>query len=64
MPYLEDGSYEPGGGWVAGHDFDPSDPEEMEIMHAVWEQEKHDSIRQLEDENARLRGELEDRRGE
>lgn len=58
MPYLEDGSYEPGGGWVAGVDFDPSDPDEMEVMHAVWENEKYDRIRHLETENARLRNEL------
>lgn len=58
MPYREDGFYESGGGWVAGVDFDPSDPDEMEIMHAVFEKEKYDRISQLEQENARLRGEL------
>lgn len=58
MPHLEDGSYESGGGWVAGDDFDPNDPDEMDVMHAVWEREKYDRIRHLEDENARLRSEL------
>ena len=60
MPYREDGSYESGGGWVAGVDFDPSDPDEMEIMSAVFEKEKYDRIHQLEAENARLREALED----
>lgn len=58
MSLREDGSYEPGAGWVAGVDFDPSDPDEMEVMHAVWEQEKHDRIRQLKSEKERLRNEL------
>jgi hypothetical protein len=42
-------------GWVAGVDFDPSDPEEMEVMHLVWDRERYDSIARLEAENARLR---------
>lgn len=58
MPLREDGSYEPGSGWVAGVDFNPSDPDEMDVVRAVWEQEKHDRIRQLESENQRLRNEL------
>lgn len=61
MPHREDGYYESGAGWVPGVDFDPSDRDEMEIMEVVWEKEKHDRIRELEDENARLRGQLEDR---
>jgi hypothetical protein len=63
MPHREDGFYEQGGGWVAGVDFDPSDPDEMEIMHAVWDQEKHDKIRLLEDENERLRQALNEKNG-
>jgi hypothetical protein len=27
-------------GWVAGEDFDPSDPEEMEVMHLVWDRDE------------------------
>jgi hypothetical protein len=42
-------------GWVAGEDFDPSDPEEMETMRLVWDRERHDKIARLEAENARLR---------
>jgi hypothetical protein len=42
-------------GWVAGEDFDPSDPEEMEAMHLVWDRERHETIARLEAENARLR---------
>lgn len=58
MPMREDGSYEQGDGWVAGVDFVPSDPDEMDMMHAVWQGERHDRVRQLEAENARLRNEL------
>lgn len=57
MPYTEDG-YVEGGGWIPGEDFDPSDPDEMEVMHAVWEQEKYDRMRQLERENEDLRSAL------
>jgi hypothetical protein len=50
----EDG-YVQGDGWVPGVDFDPTDPEEMEVMKVVWEREKFDRIHALEEENARLR---------
>jgi hypothetical protein len=62
VPYREDGFFEKEG-WVAGEDFDPHDPDEMEIMHAVWDGEKHDRMRQLESENERLRQELGEARG-
>lgn len=55
MPYTEDG-YVQGDGWVPGVDFDPSDPEEMEVMRDVFERERMDSVRHLQQENARLRG--------
>ncbi|ASR75982.1 hypothetical protein J4U02_gp117 [Mycobacterium phage Aziz] len=54
MPMTEDG-YVQGDGWVAGIDFDPRDPEEMEIMRDVWDREKFDRTRQLERENEILR---------
>lgn len=57
MPMYED-HYEPGGGWVPGVDFDPSDQDEMEVMRLVWEKEKYDRMEQLERENRRLREEL------
>lgn len=57
MPMYED-HYEPGGGWVAGVDFDPSDQDEMEVMQVVWEQEKYDRIAQLEKEVQSLRAAL------
>ena len=41
MPYTEDG-YVEGDGWIPGEDFDPYDQDEMEIMRAVWAQEKAD----------------------
>jgi hypothetical protein len=42
-------------GWVVGVNFDPSDPDEMEVMDLVWDRERHDRIAYLERENARLR---------
>ena len=45
-----------GEGWVPGVDFDPHDPDEMEIMHVVWEGERLSAIERLEKENSRLRG--------
>ena len=41
-------------GWVPGVDFDPHDPDEMEVMKVVWEQEKFDRLRELERENVAL----------
>lgn len=57
MPMLED-RYEPGGGWIPGEDFDPHDPDEMEVMALVWQRERHDRMAQLQRENERLRAEL------
>ena len=57
MPYTEDG-YVEGGGWVAGVDFDPRDPDEMEVISLVFEREKYDRMAQLERENARLRAQV------
>ena len=45
-------------GWVPGVDFDPHDPDEMEIMKVVWEQEKYDRMARLERENRSLRERL------
>jgi len=59
MPYLEDGQYVQGDGWVPGVDFDPSDPDEMEVMQHVWAKERAESISALQEENSRLRGLLE-----
>jgi hypothetical protein len=55
MPMTEDG-YVEGDGWIPGVDFDPHDSDEMEVMEHVWAQEKHDRMRQLEEENEMLRG--------
>lgn len=60
MPYTEDG-YIQGDGWVAGIDFDPSDPDEMDVMRHVWEQERHDRLQVLERENDSLRTALYDK---
>ncbi len=54
MPMHED-HYDGGDGWVPGVDFDPSDQDEMEIMHVVWEKEKYDKIASLEREIEELR---------
>jgi len=47
-------------GWVPGVDFDPRDPDEMEIMHVIWEGERLSAIERLERENAHLRGIIEE----
>lgn len=26
--------------WIPGENFDPNDPDEMEIMHVIWERER------------------------
>ena len=62
MPMTEDG-YVEGDGWIPGEDFDPHDPDEMEVMEHVWAQEKHDRMRQLEEENDRLRDMVRQKRG-
>jgi hypothetical protein len=41
-------------GWVAGVDFDPSDPHEMEVMDLVWERERLDELARLREENETL----------
>lgn len=53
--------YQPyeGEGWAVGHDFDPSDQDEMEVMRLVFEKERYDRIRELERENNLLRALLE-----
>lgn len=55
MPMTEDG-YVQGDGWVAGVDFDPRDPEEMEIMAVIFEGERLSALDRLQSENDRLRG--------
>lgn len=62
MPHREDGFYE-SEGWAPGADFDPHDPDEMEIMAVVWEKEKYDRMSQLERENEQLRQQLDEARG-
>lgn len=54
MPYTEDG-YVEDLVWVPGVDFDPYDHDEMEVMKVVWENERHDRMKQLERENESLR---------
>lgn len=44
--------------YVAGHDFDPSDPDDVEAVRAATENDAHARIEALEEENARLRAEL------
>lgn len=48
--------YQPyeGDGWCVGYDFDPSDPDEMEVMEIVWEKERLSRMELLERENVRL----------
>lgn len=48
--------------WVPGENFDPHDPDEMEVMRHVWAQERADRIAALERENAQLRAELREAR--
>lgn len=54
----------PNNGWTPGVDFDPSDPEEMEIMEIVFANEKSDAkdreIQKLKHRNAALRATLEE----
>ena len=57
MPMTEDG-YVPGDGWIPGEDFDPHDPDEMEIMEHVFAKEKMDAMERLQRENEELRRQL------
>lgn len=45
-------------GWCPGIDFDPSDPDEMEVMQLVWEREKFDAMERLRRECEQLRERL------
>jgi hypothetical protein len=47
--------YESGGGWVPGENFDPNDPEEMEIMREVWDRERADAVSRTQRESEDLR---------
>ncbi len=42
-------------GWVPGVDFDPTDPDEMEVMELVWDRERADTVDRLRADNERLR---------
>jgi hypothetical protein len=42
-------------GWVPGVDFDPHNPDEMEVMREVWAREGATRTTRLERENDRLR---------
>lgn len=44
--------------WTPGVDFDPTDPDEMEIMHLVWGREQASRVAALQRENQRLRERL------
>ena len=44
--------------FIPGVDFDPSDPDECEHVRMASESDAHARIRQLEEENARLRAQL------
>jgi hypothetical protein len=44
--------------FVPGVDFDPWDPEEVEIVGLATEIHRHDKMRRLEEENSRLRARL------
>jgi len=46
--------------WIPGENFDPHDPDEMEIMHHIWEGDRMRYMERLENENARLRGLVEE----
>ena len=50
--------------FIGGIDFDPTDPEEVEIVKLATERDAHDRMRALEDENHRLRMELAALRGD
>lgn len=45
--------------WIPGENFDPDDPDEMEIMRGIWEGERETAIQRLERENTELRNRLE-----
>ena len=49
-------------GWVAGEDFDPDDPDEMDVMREVWERERIEARsrreRELERRNEALADEV------
>jgi hypothetical protein len=51
-------------GWVPGVDFDPTDPDEMEVMELVWERERHDTLAAKDREIASLRARLAEYEGE
>lgn len=42
-------------GWVPGEDFDPADPDGMEIMALVFEAERRTALTRLTQENEYLR---------
>lgn len=50
------GSYS--GGWVAGVDWDPTDPDSAEVMGLVFAREREDTLTRLRRENDELRAEL------
>lgn len=49
--------------FVAGIDFDPNDPDEVEVVKLASEQHRYDRISRLEEENRQLRSELARARG-
>lgn len=51
-------------GWVPYEDFDPDDPDEMEVMELVWERERADTLAAKDREIARLRSRLAEYEGE
>lgn len=50
-----DGPRPESAGWIPGVDFDPGDPEEMEVMADVFDRERQDTITRLTRENDNLR---------
>lgn len=50
--------------WIPGENFDPHDPEEMEIMHSIWDGECFNYQRRLEAENQYLRQRIAELTGE
>jgi hypothetical protein len=55
---MEDGVPFESPSFIPGVDFDPNDPDEVEIIGFVTENHAHDRITRLEKENAELRGQL------
>lgn len=62
--YTERGCEVPSNSYCAGVDFDPFDPDEVEIVKLASEWDRHYAMEKLERENARLRSRVAELEGE